>query len=87
MEELTLFPSWPNPVNGTATIAFQVHRTQPITLRLYDARGAMVHELANGRHVPGRYAFTYDTSPLKAGPYRWELRSGTTVRTQGMVVE
>lgn len=59
----TLEGIFPNPFNPSTTIEFRLADVQPVTLKIYDARGALVRTLVN--------------STLAAGPHRvlWDGRS------------
>jgi hypothetical protein len=86
-----LMPSYPNPFNPSTTIPFSLAAQENVTLRIYDARGALVRTLKNeslpagvhqvvwdGRDAGGRQAAT--------GVYFVRLRAGTYEMTQKIVL-
>jgi serine protease len=75
-----------NPARGSARIAFRLSRGAPATVRVFDARGALVRTLENVRG-PGEHAVTWDGrisggAPAASGVYwfRVESEEGTAVR-------
>ncbi|MBK7369373.1 MAG: hypothetical protein IPJ04_16185 [Candidatus Eisenbacteria bacterium] len=52
--------AFPNPFHGEASIHFDVARRGPVTVEVFDLRGARVRTLASGEHAPGRYTVAWD---------------------------
>ncbi len=50
----------PNPFNPSTTIHFNLARSGPVTLRIYDVRGGLVRELVNSDMPDGRHAIAWD---------------------------
>jgi hypothetical protein len=85
-QRATLSPSFPNPANASATIAYDLARAGDVSLRLYDVAGREVAVLANGRHESGRHEVPVATARLAPGAYHCVLRAGGTVETQRLMV-
>ncbi|MFQ6613828.1 MAG: T9SS type A sorting domain-containing protein [Fidelibacterota bacterium] len=51
--ELTLYPAYPNPFNGTTVISFQVSATGPIDVQIIDLLGREIRTLARHKPVNG----------------------------------
>ncbi|NOZ75317.1 MAG: T9SS type A sorting domain-containing protein [FCB group bacterium] len=51
--EITLYPAYPNPFNGTTVISLQVSRSGPINVSIVDLLGREIRTLANRRQVIG----------------------------------
>jgi hypothetical protein len=70
--------SAPNPFNPATTIAFAVDRAGPVSLRIYDVRGALVRTLVDGTRPPGVHEAAWDGTddagrPVASGTYLYEL--------------
>ena len=52
--------SYPNPFNGRTTIAFEVDRSQPLSLRIHNTLGQRVTTLAEGVYPEGMFAVAWD---------------------------
>ena len=52
---LTLYPNVPNPFNPRTSIAFDLDRSGPVSLRIYDVRGQLVDVLQDGYLRAGHY--------------------------------
>jgi hypothetical protein len=69
-----LFGALPNPAVGGTALRFDLAEGAPVTLDLFDLRGARVRSLAHGQLEPGRYSYTWDGADdggaqLPAGVY------------------
>jgi lysophospholipase L1-like esterase len=56
----SLVGAWPNPFNPSTTVQFNVHRTGPVTVRVYDTQGRLVRTLVNEARVAGHHTVTWD---------------------------
>jgi hypothetical protein len=63
-DDLTGFPrllaNYPNPFNPTTTIPFELASRDQVTLRIYDARGALVRTLKNETFPRGVHQAVWD---------------------------
>jgi len=80
-------PNYPNPFNPTTTIPWSVTNPGNVTLRIYDARGALVSTLVEGYVDAGNYESEWngrneDGRALGSGVYfaRLTTADGTAVR-------
>ncbi|HAQ21514.1 MAG TPA: hypothetical protein DCR40_20125 [Prolixibacteraceae bacterium] len=55
-----LAQNYPNPFNPLTTINFQVVKSAPITLKIYDTIGREVRTLVDGFYDAGNYSTTWD---------------------------
>jgi flagellar hook capping protein FlgD len=56
----SLSQNFPNPFNPSTVIQYSVAQTGPVTLRIFNAGGALVRTLVNGPHTPGNYTVRWD---------------------------
>jgi N4-(beta-N-acetylglucosaminyl)-L-asparaginase len=76
-----LLPNYPNPFNAATTITFTLARPEPVLLRVYDTRGAVIRELLDERRLAGRHRLTWDGRDdggrdVASGSYFSELSVG-----------
>ena len=68
-----LLPASPNPFNPATTIAFAVDRDRRLTMAVYDLRGRLVAQLAQGLFTAGLHAAVWDGTmrgaPAASGVY------------------
>lgn len=81
----------PNPFNPMTTIRFDLHRTGPVALDVYDLRGRHVRRLAEGRQESGSYAVVWDGRDangraVASGTYLYQLRAGATSQVRRMLL-
>jgi hypothetical protein len=87
-----LFAVAPNPVIGSAAIAFTLARDQAATLVLYDVSGRRVRVLAEGLHASGRHQVSWDGRDeagrrVASGIYFLRLNAdGWTARERVLIV-
>ncbi len=79
--------SRPNPVRGSAQVAFSLAEASEVRLTVYDALGREVARLVDGTTLAaGRHGVTLDARGLQAGVYVLRMEAGGTVATQRLVV-
>jgi len=59
-EKTALVAAYPNPFNPQTTIAYQLPKSQKVTIRIYNLRGEQVKELVNGFKGAGYLAVVWD---------------------------
>jgi hypothetical protein len=82
--------AFPNPFVETGTIRYEIGRSGPASLRIFDVTGRLIRELVNGPVVAGRRTISWDGrdalgAPVGPGVYFVRLESGGTVRTRKLV--
>ena len=81
-EAFRLRGNWPNPFNANATIAFDVPRTVPVRLVVYDVLGRRVRALHSGETLAaGQYRTVWngrddEGRPAASGVYLYRLTAG-----------
>ena len=66
----------PNPARGVVSLGYDVPRTGPVVLVVYDVLGREVAVAASGEHAPGRYTAHLNVADLPTGLYTVRLTSG-----------
>ncbi|MEO0557441.1 MAG: T9SS type A sorting domain-containing protein [Bacteroidota bacterium] len=78
--------SHPNPVSGTATVAFELDVDGPAALRLFDVTGRQVATLADGAFTAQSHTATLDVAGLAPGVYILRLEAAGEVATARIAV-
>ncbi|MCB2199859.1 T9SS type A sorting domain-containing protein [bacterium] len=68
-DEFTLLPPWPNPFNPSTRIRFLLGQTAEIALAVYNPRGQLVTQLAQGTYSPGSHQVEWNDPALASGIY------------------
>ncbi|MEL6615647.1 MAG: T9SS type A sorting domain-containing protein, partial [Bacteroidota bacterium] len=76
----------PNPVSGTATVAFELDVAGPATLRLFDVTGREVATVAEGEFTAQSHTATLRTSGLASGVYVLRLEAAGEIATSRIAV-
>ena len=86
-----LAPISPNPTGKNAAVRFGLPKSGNVSLRVFDATGRVVRELAGGRLPAGRYTASWDLTDgsghrVSRGIYFLRLGMEGTIRTQTISV-
>ncbi|MEE9270223.1 MAG: choice-of-anchor D domain-containing protein, partial [Candidatus Krumholzibacteria bacterium] len=89
--QFALHQNYPNPLNPTTTIAYDLPHAVETRLVIYNVRGERVRELVSEYQQPGRYKVPWNGrnasgDAVASGVYFYKLRAGTFVRTRKLVV-
>lgn len=80
--QFELYPGYPNPFNGTATISYNIPEKGQVALSVYDVLGREVESLVNEIQEAGQYTIAFDAKELASGLYFTKLSFNQNVRTQ-----
>jgi hypothetical protein len=86
-----LHQNYPNPFNPTTLIKYDIATPGDITIRVYDARGALVKDLYRGHRSPGRYMVSWHGDnqagqKVASGIYFYRLETPQATQTKKMVM-
>ncbi|HET8624771.1 MAG TPA: FlgD immunoglobulin-like domain containing protein, partial [Gemmatimonadales bacterium] len=75
----------PNPFNPSTVIRYSVAQTGPVTLRIFNAGGALVRTLVDTQHAPGDYSVRWDGHDdsgrrLSSGVYFYKIETAAGFR-------
>jgi len=87
-KEFNLYANYPNPFNPVTTIRFDVgqNTANNTILRIYDITGRSIATLIDGQLQTGTYEVQWDAKGFASGIYFSELVSGSSRKTQKMVL-
>jgi hypothetical protein len=85
---MRLEPNYPNPFNPTTKIAFEIDRSQKVTLEVYDLLGRLIEVLVNEERPAGRYVAPFHAQGRSSGMYLVVLRTdGFSIARRMMLVK
>ena len=81
----------PNPFNPVTKIRFAIARSEPVRLRVYDARGRLVSTLLDGSMPAGMHEVSWTGknetgAPAASGVYFYKLEAGEYTMSKRMVL-
>ncbi|MBI3509026.1 MAG: S8 family peptidase [Bacteroidetes bacterium] len=82
----SLLNLFPNPTSGQTEIHYSVATAGSTELRLMDASGRLVREIASGTKQPGEYIERFDAASLTDGIYFIQFISDGNVSTRKVVI-
>ena len=96
-DETALLPNYPNPFNPETWIPYHLAHGAEVNIKIFDAKGVTVRELALGRQAAGYYADRgraayWDgrnesvESVASSGVYFYQLRAGEYAASRRMVI-
>ena len=84
--QFTLHQNYPNPLNPTTTISYDLPEAQNIILQIFDITGRLVETLYNGYKEAGHWEQTWDASEQSSGIYIYRLTYGDRHISRKMLV-
>lgn len=84
--KFTLYDSYPNPFNPSATIRFEVERPVDVLLKLYNVLGQEIATLVQREYAPGRYQIVFDAGKMASGLYFYTIHMDSFSDTKSMVL-
>jgi hypothetical protein len=84
--QFALGQNYPNPLNPSTTIKFELPRGSQVNLSVYDILGREVAVLVNEKRDGGVYEVKFDGSNCASGVYFYRLMAGDYVATKKLVV-
>jgi hypothetical protein len=83
----SLGQNYPNPFNPSTTIRFDLARTGPVTLKVYNVLGQVVATLIDNQALSnGTYSVTWNAENLSSGMYVYKIEAGGVVESKKMTL-
>lgn len=86
-ESFELLAPYPNPVNGTTTVPYELPRAGTVTAGVYDVRGQKVATLLQEWRQAGRQELQWDARHIASGVYFIQLDFENASQVQRIVVQ
>lgn len=71
----------PNPFSSVSTINYELAKSAPVVLSVYDVTGSKVAEQNEGTQMAGSHSVTVNAANLSAGVYYYSLKVGDNTST------
>ncbi|HET6402277.1 MAG TPA: T9SS type A sorting domain-containing protein [Candidatus Kapabacteria bacterium] len=84
--KMIMDPIYPNPAMDEAMVHFTLDNPAHVTLRIYNAMGALVQTPTNEDMSAGFHMLMIDTKQLASGSYQYVLQAGDAVLRRAMIV-
>ena len=84
--QFTLHQNYPNPLNPTTTISYEIPEAQNIKLQIFDITGRLIKTLFDGFKEAGHWEHIWDASMQSSGIYIYRLTYGDRQISRKMVV-
>jgi hypothetical protein len=81
-----LYQNYPNPFNPFTKIKFDIAKSLPVTLTVYNTLGKNITVLVNERLNPGTYEIEFDGGNFPSGIYFYTLTADEYEQTRKMVL-
>ncbi len=81
-----LYQNYPNPFNPMTNVKFQIPKSGPVNLKIYDILGNEIEILLSKQLNPGTYEVSFNASQYPSGIYYYKLNSGSYTNTKKMVL-
>ncbi len=85
-EIFTLDQNYPNPVNASTMIRFEVKKAGHVTIKLLSITGQEICVLLDGDLGIGNYDINFDASGLSSGTYFYKMTAGNWEKTKKLIV-
>ena len=81
-----LFQNYPNPLNPSTTIEFELPKPAFVTLKVYNLLGEEVTLLIAEQRLAGIHRFDWDAKGLASGVYLYRLEAGDFVQSKKLIL-
>jgi hypothetical protein len=81
-----LSQNYPNPFNPSTTIKFSLPEASNVDLKVYDALGNIVENLADGSYSAGVYEVNFNAQNISSGVYFYRLRTNNFLQTRKLML-
>ena len=80
-DRLLMANLYPNPTRGDAQLTWFLSGKSPVSLRIFDASGALIKEVLDAEYPEGDHSMALPVADLPAGMYLVQLRAGEEQQT------
>lgn len=81
-----LFPNYPNPFNASTVLSYQLWKSSPVKVKVYNLLGQLVTVLNEGLKDAGTHHLLWDASDFPSGIYVFYLETNQGVKSMTCTV-
>ncbi len=85
IENETTLTVFPNPIQKSATIIFDLEESEQVNISMYDAKGAFIQLVSDSKLAKGKNQFEIERGTLSAGNYVLKVTTAKKVLTHKLV--
>ena len=83
--------NYPNPLNQTTNINFQLPVSEPVRVVIYDLKGKVIRELASKKFSSGEHTLIWDGknsvgNSVTSGIYYYQMLACDIIQTRKMII-
>ncbi|MFC2084676.1 T9SS type A sorting domain-containing protein [Bacteroidota bacterium] len=82
-----LYQNYPNPINPSTIIKYNIYKPGNIVLRIYNLVGQEIETLINKFQPAGEYEITWQPIGLSSGIYYYRLQAGNFSETKKLIFQ
>ena len=82
----SLHQNYPNPFNPNTIISYELKKSGPVQLEVFDVTGRKISTLVNKRQNAGTHQTSFSASHLSSGVYFYTLKAGDFEQTRQMML-
>jgi hypothetical protein len=86
LDKFILYQNYPNPLNPSTTIKFNIPKSGFVKLKVYDISGKLVDELVNENLNAGTYSYSFLAKNLSSGMYFYTLEANGFKNTKKLML-
>jgi photosystem II stability/assembly factor-like uncharacterized protein len=84
--QFTLCQNYPNPFNSATTFAFDLPKTGPVTMQVFDITGRLAATPINNNLTAGYHSLKWDANSLASGIYFYRLKTDQQTQTKKLTL-
>jgi hypothetical protein len=81
-----LYQNYPNPLNPSTVICYQLPVSSEVTLKVYDILGKEIATLVDEYKQLGTHEVEFNATALPSGVYFYQLKAGSFIQTKKMLL-
>jgi len=78
--------AYPNPFNPTTRISFELPKTEPVTLSIFNLQGRLAETLLDKTCEAGKHEITFDGAALPSGVYFARVTTPSFIQTEKLLL-
>ena len=87
LEDIELYPAYPNPFNPTVKIPFDLNQENVVNLFIFNLQGKKVKDLISSKRMKsGKYIIEWDGSSFPSGIYFYLVDVGKFFQTEKIIL-
>ncbi len=86
INDYRLYQNYPNPFNPETIIRYQIVKSGPVSIKVYDITGRKIKTIVNEEKNRGRYEVKFNASRLSSGIYFYKITSSSYNDVKKMIL-